>query len=959
LHVDYSRLFREKVKGFFRLACRRLSEKNMPRLHKMSPGFQRGDQNVASPLRTERDPEVNFWFFHSNKLNHLLRIESDVLFFCVVILELRPDVVAYDSIAEDSPEAVRAKGADLIVRFANGKTEYWWCRREPEKGHKRRTEKDFRFIHGGDVELGRIRFDNSLLLSGAITAACDYDCNPTCHAVLQMFDGNSSLTLGEILSTAGVDAGLLHAVLAQLLAEGTLTTDLDSRVLSEQSVVCKVAGPDPVRVDELPGSLGSRSGSVFAFRPVQGQVSHEDATNQWTDRPRRLIPPEYQWAMWPTPDASEIPDRHRALYAKRKQFVDAYRRGAKISEIEAQFEISDGEVRRQVKRCVTPRPGGGIYGYYALIRGKQIERGKAHEVERPKKGRRNAWTELLEYVEGLLDSIKGWVLEGDPTSEGAPLDITGLHTKFVEELYKAGVGEADYPLCNADRGQDALYRYVRELEKAHLLRYTRVHRGEAAEQRATYLGRGYRRIMRPLRPGSFVQLDYWRTDKLSKITFDNGYGDSFEEVLPKFYYAVLIDELFSYVLSGYPTLEKTASTESALETLDRFVRPDRYRQSDFARDTSIDILGPCFSPELVAETQGSRFNVLRVDNAWANLSDAFIRAVVYGFGAAVNFGPTYTWVTRAVVERVIGNISRLVRKTLEAEPVPSLEQLRYALDEACLLHNTSKTKRLNFSAPIDALLTVIKRRDSGLVVMPLPQQTIDHSRILDHYFLAPLKRNDKTDVRPTFERFGHRYENELLGAQSDLLRSRGDSSTVAATVKRYDVRDVTASVVGGQFLGQMISTTKPDQLMSRSDAILLDRKGRQSRVRQKQQQAATGAARKGKPNTAALEQARQHQRQALHGIPPGDATATPPRSSSESPMMNLPPVTTAPAVQPVYPNSVTTLEQEPVLEPWGRSSAAAPASSGRVLHQEAVLRPWSPRAVHHRLHSQRKTGRRP
>jgi hypothetical protein len=929
----------------------------MPRLHSLNPGFHRGEQNVASPLRDDRNSEANYWFFHSNKLNRLLRIESDVLFFSVVTLEFCRGVVSYDSVAEGSLDGGRAKDADLVVNFATGRKEYWQCRRDPHNQNHvgRQRESNFRFIHAGDVELGRIRFDNCLLLSGAMTAARDYDCVPACQSILGMFADRSAITVGEILSLAGIDVGLLHAAFARLLAEGTLETELDSQMLSRQSVVHKTATCAQAGAPDLPGVLGTIS-SVAVPQPSNVGGPDADASDLLPCRARRLIPPEYLGATWATPSLSEIPNEKRAKYSDSKRIVDAYRRGDTYRKISDAFKVSAEEIARLVKRCVEPCDDGGIYGYYGVIPGRRFARRKATRAARKReKGGSYAWTNLLENVEGLADSINHWILDGDFPTESKPLDMVEIHRLFRAELHKAGLGDSDYPLSNFDRGQDALYRHIRQIKKAHLVRYTRIYNGETAEQRARFLGQGHRRIIRPLRPGSFAQLDYWRTDKLSKITVDNGFGEAFESILPKWYYAVMVDELYSFVMSGFPTLEKTPSTESALETLDRFVHPDKYRLSDFARNADIDTLGPCFSPELVAEMRGSRFDVLRVDNAWANLSDAFIRAAVYQFGAAVNFGPTYTWVTRAVVERVIRNISQLVKKSVGSEAVPKLEQLRYALDEACLDHNTTGTERLHNSSPVTALKDAIRRHANSFVAMPLPRQTIDHGTILDHYFVTSLRGNTSKDVRPIFQQFRRRYESDVLGGHSELLRVRGKRSLVGATVKRYDIRQAQASVIGGPFLGEMVATTKPDELISVSDAVRLNREGKRSRGRQKQdlaaQKAAAKAKRIGKPDSAALDRARQSQQRSLHGDPsmkdaplPAKTTPQPPAAATSS---HVPaPKSNEPAVRR---EDVLELEREPTLHPWGTRPIATPVASGRRLRQEATLRTWSSRASNRRL----------
>lgn len=627
----------------------------MTRLHILPPGFARKGNSVAELLRTGRHSRANYWYFHSNKLDRLLLIESDVLFAVVVTLEFRSVVLSYDCVEASSCGDESDSSADLVVRFADGRVELWCCRRNVSRSDWRPSIVDgaiVRVITGKDIDDIRYLFDNSLMLSGAMTAARSYDCSSACHALLKLFAVRSSATVAEILAIPGHDPAILRAAMGQLLADGAVVADLTNQLLSPESVI---EAPEHRSASEratLPGMLmseaTSKTASLFRRDALEaGAMSADDAFEPPPRGRRRLIPEEYLAAKWPTPDEREIAAKDRPLYERRKAIVDAYRRGLTYKQICDIFAVSEGEVLRLVSRCMK-KFMGGIHGYCALVRGRHLttehDVSATNEEKKVRGSGSHLWTRLLDQIEGLRALIQQRVLGGEAPREGRDLDIDDIHQDVLKHLHDAGLGEDDYPLANADRGKDAVARHVRQLANEHMLQFTRLYHGETSEKRARQVGRGVRRIIRPLRPGSFAQLDYWLTSKLSKISFPNGYGDSFETILPKWYYAVMVDEMYSHILSGFPTLEKNPSTDSALECLDRYVHPQQYRVSDYSNHQTMDP-GACFAGELVPALRGAKIDVLRVDNAWANLSDAFIRAAVYQFGAAVNFGPTYTWVT--------------------------------------------------------------------------------------------------------------------------------------------------------------------------------------------------------------------------------------------------------------------------------------------------------------------------
>jgi len=914
----------------------------MPRLQRRAPGFAQDGDSLARHLREDRDPRANYWFFHSNKLDSLLVLESDVVFACAVMLEFRPDIASFES-----PKRISANGDDeddpsfdFLVSFFDGHKELWQCRRDPPTKHLPPAGPDgtaTRLITGAYIDSLRIQFDNSLMLSGAMTATRAYDHAFAYAAVHELCATRPSVTLRQVLSFPGIDPAFLLAAMAELLADGTLQTDLHSSLLTLESQVALASGMMPSAPVSWPGTLTTRV-SV----PALPAAKKHDEYNPLSVR-RRLIPLQYQDCPWPEPNREEIPTKSHRKYRVRKAAVDAYRHGWSYARIQHRFHVSEGEIRRLVSRCVTPCGAGAIHGYYGLIFGRHLKgkgvstRTSSAPHESSRSGYAYRWTRLLEEVEGLDSLIQDHLFEGDAPRTGRKLDIDQIHECVVDFLQTKHLTPTDYPLSNVDRGRDAVARYVRQLSQRYTQRFIRLYHGEAAAKRARHIGRGLRRIIRPLRPGSFAQLDFYRTDRCSHMSFPNGYGETFTATLPRWYYALLVEEMSSAVLSAFATLEKTPSTDSALECLDRFIHPEAYRKVDLSNRELLK-LGPCFAYELLPSLLGNRISVLRLDNAWSNTADSLIRSAVYTFGCAVNFGPTYSWVSRAIVERTIGNIARLSGDTYTGAAAIDVSDLRIALESACAKHNTSPTERLNYSSPVAALASAAEQPGAGLISTPLPRKTIEDSRMLDYVFVAPVRGNLKKGVLPYVQKFRRRYGNDSLSEHIELSKSRGQPVLAEVRIKRYDIRLCQAGLVGGKSLGRLLPDRQQDLCISIRDAMMVGRTGRARKAQRTDQTANTLRRRGPRPRNAtnerptkadndALAQARVAQSAAIHGE---EASRQERASTAERALA------TRDALRPSY-------EQEAKLRPWAEAKQSRRKAMGQTPQQEPVLRRWTRR----------------
>ena len=859
----------------------------MPRLHNLPPGFSREGLKVSWLLEHRSNPHANYWVYHSVKLNCLIVAETDVVFARSILLEMDPRVRWYGAASLSTPDRVPETNnlePDLLVRLTDGTEESICCRRD--LGTSKKSKQLAIGVHlftGREVVERHVELDNCMSLLSSMTAALDYTSPAARFAVLERFGPGSQGTLRQILNIPGIDPALLTAAMASLIADGTLVTDLRKR-LTLDTVVANVTTATRTFSDRKQPTHTARESAAAGnnYTAVTASDSDVDATSAVrlfsTDNSRRkLIPLEYRYAVWPAPDLPEA-DVDREKYLNKKGAVDAYRAGAPFAKIKEDFHLSKNEVTRLVHRCVAPSGPGSIHGYFALQdyyrlgqqeHGPIMERRKLQKQDSGKEdktlGGPWAWTRLLENVAGLEEFITEMVLDHKPTENGKRLDVDDCWARVDVFLRRKGLGESDYPYTNADQGRNALQNYMLTIRDRHADRYIFIYHGKTAGKRAQQLGGTPERIIRSLRPGSFVQLDYYRTDCATTVVRRNPAGELFNQTLPRWYYAMLVDEHYSTVLSRLPTLEINPSTASAIETLDRYVHPELYRvENDPDNDDRL------FYEQFEGMT-GNRFYVLRVDNAKCNVSDNFIRAAVYTFGCAINYGPTYNWVTRAVCERAIGSVAKRVKDQHDSEPTVNVETLILDLARACNRHNSERTEKLWQSSPLVAFQNALNDVNAGLIAAPLPQATVEDSKYLDHYFTAAVRGKLSGGVNPYVWNLGRRYTNDLLRNRPDLIRPHGSNEhNLVGRVKRWDICEAHGAV-DHLPIGRLEPDRDRHTKMSVSDVEFFRKTGRNLKTREALERATLELEKK--TRDASLASSAEKRKNGVKSKKPGKASA--------------------------------------------------------------------------------------
>jgi len=616
---------------------------------------------------------------------------------------------------------------------------------------------------------------------------------------------------------------------------------------------------------------------------------------------------------WPRPTLDHLLPEDRQRYWRRERAVISYVEKVAFTEISLETGLSRREVFRQLTRFTTPKPDGGIYGLLGLVPRQRLRpyqrRKPLHEAAGMSSGLAGAMGALIERHPASRDVLYEKLLGiGAPRGELFDRNPTfrSLHGQWLTALRKLGLSDSDWPFFTGDQGYTSLVRYCNRLMQWEAGRAVRRRFGKAAANRVAMVGKGIPPLIQPLRPGTFAILDYSRVDAASTFSFETPEGKVLEQVLPRWYIALLVDELTSATWSAFCTLETEPSSDSVLEALDRAVRPQAYAE------TQLTANGEPLAfhiHELLPSLGFSGVSVLKLDNARCNKALEVVDNIVFTLGCAVNFGPVHSWARRDVVEKTIGQISAMGAKRLGSaygtgpadptRPDSAAEAIRLRLNYrevqqvlfySCRAHNRNVTERLHYSSPFEYFSRALSLPDSGVFVNPLPRPTLKDSGLLDHLEQCTVRGSQQKGVRPYVRLMRCRYSSPALASAWQLL-----GKSLLVRIKRYDARLATASCSD---TGEVIGPLFPERAWAQHAVSwrmrqLINRAGQKVTAREREdpmeawmaERAAkmlatrTSKAKRKKGSKDALELSRQERAREQYGA---SADSAPPQAATDA-----------------------------------------------------------------------------
>ncbi|ODV40993.1 hypothetical protein AWV79_02425 [Cupriavidus sp. UYMMa02A] len=163
---------------------------------------------------------------------------------------------------------------------------------------------------------------------------------------------------------------------------------------------------------------------------------------------RGLIPQQYKnLDLWPDISVVTFTDEERARILREKEAIVMYLSGESFEIIEREKGVKYDELRRKIRRCLTPASDGSIFGFRALRKHFRIEpyhrqkdvKGKPLSALDRSSGFAGALGQLFERFPELESFVVHEFLgekHGNRYVE-APRKVVDIHADFIEFLKKA------------------------------------------------------------------------------------------------------------------------------------------------------------------------------------------------------------------------------------------------------------------------------------------------------------------------------------------------------------------------------------------------------------------------------------------------------------------------------------------------------------------------------------------
>ncbi|MES2072728.1 MAG: hypothetical protein V4488_20380 [Pseudomonadota bacterium] len=374
-----------------------------------------------------------------------------------------------------------------------------------------------------------------------------------------------------------------------------------------------------------------------------------------------------------------------------------------------------------------------------------------------------------------------------------------VHDEFKIALRSLGFTDYDWPFNTKNCGYKSLWAHLNNLRERDP-EGTMLARSGIEAYRRLQTGTGFSSLIPTLRPYVQVQLDYHMIDAASVITLINSYGDEIKIPVARWYYGLLVERKHGLIIGYHIALESNPSGDSALEVIHSSLFPTPVDLCDPQLAYVED--GKVLPNQILAELVHQCFDVLLVDNAWANSATEVVNNIIDTMGCAVNFGPVRAWWRRALIERIFGALTRIglqrLPSTYGSSPAdtkrtdPATQAVRFeaSLDQLIAVikgvireHNENQGEGVQFSTPLSATRNSLSRPASGFIAKPIPKPDQDENRLFCHVEECVIRGNVKKGIRPHINFSRSRLTNAklsnsfwMIGKKVTLYTSRRDSN---------------------------------------------------------------------------------------------------------------------------------------------------------------------------------------
>lgn len=563
---------------------------------------------------------------------------------------------------------------------------------------------------------------------------------------------------------------------------------------------------------------------------------------------RRGIPDAYRdVTSWPTVDTQSLSEKSRAQFLKNEKAVIAYvaQPELTLAAVSRQTGVERNQIRRLVARCLSLHEDGRLYGFRGLIPQKRTKRyARSKQLDAPDKPSQNGWagafTALLRQYSPLDDYINRKLKQsfgkGDPVSDRT-MNISLLHRQFLGQCKKLGIREDEYPFCQEYMARRSLHNYVRYLEAT---RPSQVAKRSGKNLSPLWTDEESLRIAASA-PLDIVEIDGHKLDLRLSVSFTDQIGMETTVEIVRIWILVVLDVASRAVLGYHLALSPEYSRQDVIEALKNALIPHQRKKLTIPELKYSDLGG--FPNQVFPELAYACWEIIRMDNAAAHLSDDTIRVMERFIGCWPEYGPPRTPNDRPGIESFFNMLAKhfahRIPGTTGSQPSDAIKKLSDPKGDVKLLMTLDELEEL-----MDVWISNLNGQAHSSLNGRTPLQYIRHSieRKRVHvrqlaerhrnslYLMGEAKRvrisgRSKDGRRPCVYFANVKYSSEVLSSTHTLVGKH-----LNIFYNSNDIRHIYAYFEDGSELGVLTAARPwcftPHTLKMRTEIFKLVRQGK-------------------------------------------------------------------------------------------------------------------------------------
>lgn len=562
---------------------------------------------------------------------------------------------------------------------------------------------------------------------------------------------------------------------------------------------------------------------------------------------RRGIPECYRdLTNWPSVDFNAMPDEKRKKYQANEEAVQLYidHPEIKIAEISERTGVPTTQILRLVARCLQTHKDGRIHGFRGLIPQSRI---KQYQLTKPpndtpkhkSKGTAGAFQFLLQKYpvldEFIMSRVKAALGKGRSISDKS-LNVRQVHAEFIRRCRKLGIAEDDYPLNQEYLGSRSLNTYIKKLISEHP---ALVAAGKGKRLQGIWIEDN------PLKPSAMipyqiVEIDGHKLDLRLTVSITDQFGCASKIEITRIW-VVVIKDIVSRAILGYQlVLAPEYGRQDIIEAVQNALKPHQKHKLTIPKLEYSEEGG--FPNAVFPELAYACWDIIRLDNAAAHLSEQALSALSQFVGCWPEFGPPGEPNDRPFIESFFNMLARhfahRVPGTTGSHPFDAVRSIADPNGDLSLLMTYDELEELidvwiwslngrphpslNNRSPLEFLRHCLSA--GKLQVRNLARVRQSTMFLMGEAKRVQVKGKAESGKRPYINFENVKYSNEVLSRSTGLV-----NKYLNIYFNSKDLRQVHAFFEDGSELGILTAARPwcftPHTLKMRKEIFKLRRKG--------------------------------------------------------------------------------------------------------------------------------------